>query len=669
MVVVAVAIGLVGAAGAVVFRLLIRFFQAAFFGGPEGVSAMIDAGFLADPQDPLGLALSLPALAVVAIPAIGGLIVGLLVTNFAREAKGHGVPEVIEAVAVHGGVIRRRVVAVKTLASAISIGSGGSVGREGPIVQIGASIASLLGRWLRVSPRQLRTMVGCGAGAGIAATFNAPIAGALFAVEIIIGDFAVAQFSPIVISTVVATVASRVFLGNHPAFEVPTYDLVSPFELGPYMLVGAAAGVVAVIFTRTLSLAEDLFDAVPIHESLKAGLGGLGVGIIAVWAPQVMGVGYSSIGLMLAGALPLLTLGVLLVAKLAATTLTIGSGGSGGIFAPSLFLGAALGGLLGHTLNLFFPEAVGSPGAYALVTMGAMVAATTHAPITAIIMIFELTQSIEIIPPLMAACVISTLVSTFLYRDSIYSAKLRRKGVDLAREQDPNVLKSLYVRDIVDRDPEIVPASASFDDVIDLIVRSDHSELFVVNDRNELVGAIYLRQVRRLLREQQELRSIVVAGDMIEERVALSEDDDLDAAMQLFSRGVADEIAVVDAEDPRRLIGSIHERDVISNYNQEVLRRDLAGGFSSRVTLAGGERQVDLGGGYVLEEQLAPQRFVGKTLAELDLRRRGGVQVLLIRAAGRTGALRVPTPDDRIEAGDRLVLAGPRTAVERIDKL
>jgi CIC family chloride channel protein len=320
-------------------------------------------------------------------------------------------------------------------------------------------------------------------------------------------------------------------------------------------------------------------------------------------------------------------------------------------------------------LNQLLPGAVGSPGAYALVTMGAMVAATTHAPITAIIMIFELTQSVEIIPPLMAACVISTLVSTFLYRDSIYTQKLRRRGIDLTRDQDPNVLKSLLVRDLVDREPEVVPASASFDEVIDLIVRSDHSELFVVNASGELTGAIYLRQVRRLLKEQQELRSIVVAGDMVEERITLSEDDDLDAAMQLFSRGVADEIAVVDPENPRKLVGSIHERDVIASYNEEVLRRDLAGGVSNRISLAGGERLVELGGGYVLEEQLAARRFVGKTLRELNLRQRDGVQVLLIRGSGRDGPLRVPTPDDRIAAGDRLVVAGPRTAVEQIDKL
>jgi CIC family chloride channel protein len=669
MVVVAVALGFVGAAGAIVFRILIRVFQGVFFGGASGLLEVIDAGLFADPVDPLEQARGLAAHWRVLIPALGGLVVGPLIYFFAREARGHGVPEVMEAVALRGGVIRRRVSGLKTLVSAISIGSGASVGREGPIVQIGSAAASWIGQLLRVPPRQLRTMVGCGTAAGIAATFNAPIAGALFAVEIVIGDFAVSQFSPIVISSVVATVVSRFFLGNHPAFRVPEYDLVSPFELGAYMLVGVAAGLVALAFIRAMAASEDIFERMPIPAYLKAGLGGLCVGLIGMSLPEVFGVGYDTISRALTGQIPVLLLGVLLVAKLAATAITLGSGGSGGIFAPSLFLGAATGGFLGAFIHQLFPDATATSGAYALVAMGAVVAAATHAPITAIIMIFEMTQTIEIIPPLMAACVISTLVTTFLSRDSIYTQKLRRRGVDLTQDQDPNILKGLYVRDIIDRKPEVVPASASFASVMDLIVQSDHSEFFVENDRGEFIGAIYLRQVRRLLNEQEELRAIVVASDMVEERVSVSEDDNLDTAMRIFGRGMASEVAVVDPENPRRLVGSVHEQNVISTYNQEALRRDLIGGLPDRISIAGSERQVDLGGGYVLEERPAPRRFAGRTLSQLDLRKRSGVQVLLIRSGGRKDAIRVPTPDDRIELGDHLVLAGPRASVDRLERL
>jgi CIC family chloride channel protein len=657
MVLVAVGLGLAGAAGAgaagaIVFRILIRFLQGAFFGGFEGIAEVIEGGLFADPVDPLKAARELPAWRRALIPALGGLIVGPLIYFFAREARGPGVPEVMEAVALRGGVIRRRVSGLKTLVSAISIGSGGSVGREGPIAQIGASVASWAGQALRVPPRQLRTMVGCGV---------------LFAVEIIVGDFAVAQFSPIVISSVVANFASRLFLGNHPAFEVPLYELVSPFELVPYMLVGVLTGLVAFLFIRGLSWAEDLFQATPVPEWLQASIGGLCVGAIGISLPEVFGVGYGTITQALTGQIPAFGLGLLLVAKLVATSLTIGSGGSGGIFAPSLFLGATAGGLVGTVVHQLFPDATAASGAYALVAMGAMVAATTHAPITAIILIFEMTQTIEIVPPLMAACVVSTLAIRVLHADSAYTQKLRRRGVDLEREQDPNVLKGLYVRDFVDGEPEVVPADARFDEVMDLIVQSDHSEFFVTNDSGELRGTIYLQQVRRLLHEREDLRALVVAADLTEPVLSVSEDDNLDLALQVLSRTVASEIAVVDAANPRRLVGSLHQREVISAYNQEVLRRDLVAGISNRLSIAGGGRQVDLGGPFVLTEHTAPRHFEGRTLTELDFRRRAGLQVLLIRSAG--GAIRVPTADDRIAAGDRLVVAGPRDSVEAITRL
>ena len=298
---------------------------------------------------------------------------GPLIYFFAREAKGHGVPEVMAAVALRGGVIRKRVVSVKALASAISIGSGGSVGREGPIVQIGSALGSTFGQWLKLPAAQLRTVVGCGAAAGVSATFNAPIAGALFAAEVVVGNFAVAQLSPIVISSVVATVVSRFFLGNHPAFPVPDYQLVSPLELIPYMITGIVAGFVALAFMLSLYKAEDLFDETPIPEWGRAAVGGLMVGAIGIFLPNVYGVGYSTISAALTSELSAGLLFTLILVKIAATSITIGSGGSGGVFAPSLFLGAMTGGFCGTIIHQWFPDATATSGAYALVTMGAVV--------------------------------------------------------------------------------------------------------------------------------------------------------------------------------------------------------------------------------------------------------------------------------------------------------
>ena len=673
MVAVAIACGLAGAFSAIVFRLMIRFVQAVFFQGAEGISALLEEGLLAEAGDPFQAAQDLSWEWRLLIPALGGLLVGPLVYFFAREAKGHGVPEVMAAVALRGGVIRARVVAVKALASAISIGSGGSVGREGPIIQIGSAIASTFGQLLKVPASQLRVIVGCGAAAGIAATFNAPIAGALFAAEVVVGGFAVAQLSPIVISSVVATVVSRYALGNHPAFPVPPYELVSPFELAPYMATGFIAGFVALAFMRSLSTAEDLFDRFAIPEWLKAAVGGLLVGAIGIWLPNVYGVGYSTISMALTGSLPVAMLGVLLVAKILATSVTIGSGGSGGIFAPSLFLGAMTGGFIGSFVHQWFPDATASSGAYALVTMGAVVAAATHAPISAIIIIFELTQTINIIPPLMAACVTSTLVATFISRDSIYTEKLRRRGIDLYEEQTHNVLKSLYVHDIIDRSPVTIAANANLATVVEQVLESDHSDFFVLDDVGRLIGTMQLRDLTRTLVDRESLLHVVVAGDLVVPHPAtLGENDDLDVAMRTFSGGLFEELPIVATDDPGRLVGSVHKRDLIHVYNREVMRRDLAGQVSSTVLLASRGQQVDLGGGYVLQEIQPPPRFFGRTIRDIDIARAFGAQVVLLRkraADDDKPSIRVPTADDTIEEGDRLVVAGTRSAVDSLDVL
>ncbi|MCH7598196.1 MAG: chloride channel protein [Myxococcales bacterium] len=673
MVLAAIAVGLAGAAGAVIFRFMIRAVQAVAFGGIDGLSLLAEEGFAAEAHDPLAETMALEWYWRLIIPATGGLIVGPLIYFFAREARGHGVPEVMKAVALRGGIIRARIVGIKALASALSIGTGGSVGREGPIIQIGAAFGSTLGQLLRLPTTQIRTLVGCGAAAGISATFNAPIAGALFAAEVIVGDFAVTQFTPIVIASVVATVVSRFFLGNHPAFEVPVYDIVSPLELLPYMVTGVVAGLVAVAFIRSLNATEIFFERLSIPTYLQASIGGLLVGVIAIELPQVFGVGYTTISQALAGTLPALTMALLVLAKIAATSVTIGSGGSGGIFAPSLFLGAMTGGFLGTHIHAFFPEATASSGAYALVTMGALVAATTHAPISAIIIIFELTQTIDIIPALMVACVVSSLVCQVLSRDSIYTSKLRRQGIDLFAREDPNVLKGLYVRDVIDPHPEVIPASANFQTILDLVVQSDHSQFFVVDDNQQLLGAISLAEVRRLIYERETLQHLVVAGDLVDSnRPTVTEEEDLSVVMQLFSGTAVDEFAVVRAENTLSLVGVVREKDVIEAHNRESMRRDLIGGLSSNLGAVEKGQTIDLGSGFAIREIMVPNHYLNRSLRELALRERTGVQVLLLRRAkkldARSKEVRVPSADDILHEGDTLVVAGEIDALTQLEQ-
>ncbi|MBU2468764.1 MAG: chloride channel protein, partial [Proteobacteria bacterium] len=414
LIILGVVVGVLGGYGAVGFRLLINFLRTLAYGG--------DGDFLA-------VLAGLPWWWLLLIPAAGGLVVGPMIYFLAREAKGHGVPEVMEAVTLHGGLIRKRVVIVKSLASAISIAVGGSVGREGPIVQIGSAIGSAVGQVLRVSAGRMRILVGCGAAAGIAATFNAPVAGMMFAMEIILGDFAVATFSPIVISAVMATAISRFYLGDFPAFVVPAYQLVSAWELLLYAGLGLAAGAVGAAFSAVLYKTEDLVDAIRIPEYLKTPLAGLALGAMGLGFPWVLGVGYEGIELALHHQLAWWLMLIIVAAKILATSLTIAGGMSGGIFAPSLVIGAMLGGAMGGLAHELWPGLTAGPGAYAIVGMAAVVAGATHGPITAFLILFEMTGGYQIILPLMIGCTLATLVAQQINRESIYTRKLIRRGV------------------------------------------------------------------------------------------------------------------------------------------------------------------------------------------------------------------------------------------------
>ena len=556
----AIFIGVLGGFGAIGFRLLIRAFERISYGsGPD----LVD------------IVLSIPWYWKVLIPAIGGSVVGPLIFFFAREAKGHGVPEVMEAVAMRSGVIRKRVVIVKSLASAVCMGSGGSVGREGPIVQIGAAIGSALGQILSVSGNRLRNLVGCGAAAGIAATFNAPIAGAIFALEVILGEFEMGTFGPIVLASVMATVVSRAFLGNYPAFNIPQYNLVSIWEIPAYLVMGFLAGLVALLFTKTLYKSEDLWDELKVPEYVKPALGGLAIGSLSVFFPQILGVGYETITVALLGRVPWFLLFILVFVKIAATSLTIGSGGSGGIFAPSLFIGAMMGGIYGHIVHHLFPYVTASSGAYSLVGMGAIVAGTTHAPITAILIIFELTDDYHIILPLMMTCIVSALTASQLKRASIYTMKLLRRGIDVRAGKEVNILKSLLVRDFMVRDVVIVSEIMSLDSLLHLIKESTHLYFPVLNSKEELVGIISLRDIRPILLEEG-LMDLVIAKDiMTEDVITLTTDENLNDAMGKFGIKDIGQLPVVDRNNLKKVVGMLKRTDVIVAYNNAVLRRGL----------------------------------------------------------------------------------------------
>lgn len=561
MLTLAVVIGLLGGWGAVGFRYLIGFFQKLAYGS---------SGNILEALENYGWVYRL------AIPALGGLIVGPLIYFFAREAKGHGVPEVMDAVALRGGVIRKRVVAVKSLASALSIAVGGSVGREGPIVQIGSAIGSSVGQVLKVSPGRMRVLVGCGAAAGIAATFNAPVAGMIFALEVILGEFGVTTFSPIVLSAVIATAISRFHLGDVPAFILPTYNLVSYWELGLYLVLGLLAGCAAVLFTTTLYKFEDMFDAWPIPDWFKPVVGGLGLGALGLYFPYVLGVGYEGMELALAGKLAWWMMLALVGIKILATSWTIGGGMSGGVFAPSLFIGSMLGGSFGVILNQIFPAGlIAGSGAYAVVGMAALVAGTTHAPFSAFLILFEMTGEYQIILPLMAACIISTFVASQIRKESIYTLKLLRRGVDIQSGKEVNLLRSISVQESMTTDVESVPNDMLLGAFMDTVARSKNASFPVVDKDGHLVGIVshadYSEHAFDL-----DLHNIVVVQEIATKEVeTVTASDNLFQALEKISVKDYATLPVVDNDDSRRLVGVLSRGDINSIYSKRLLKSSM----------------------------------------------------------------------------------------------
>jgi CIC family chloride channel protein len=553
-------------------------------GAGAGLGAVVFRHLIAGVQtlsyDQLGSVLqSIAPFHLLIIPALGGAIFGPLIYRFAREAKGHGVPEVMEAVALRGGRIRPRVAIIKSLASAICIGTGGSVGREGPIAQIGSALGSTVGQWLKLSDERIRNLVACGAAGGIAATFNAPIAGAVFALEVILGQLHVTYFGAVVISAVTADVVTHVFEKDVRAFSVPQYALVSPWELALYTLLGFLAAIAAVAFTRLLYFMEDRWDGLPIPEYLKPVIGGLVVGAIGIVSfkvdgfPRVFGVGYESISDVLFGRLALQVVLALFVLKLLATVTTLGSGGSGGIFAPSLFMGAMLGSLFGEAAHHLFPSITAPAGAYAMVGMAAVFSGAAHAPVTAILILFEMTGDYNIILPLMLATVVSTLIARLLSNESIYTLKLTRRGIHLEQGQDVDVMQGVTVREAMSTEIDVVSPEMALVDLADEFARTHHHGFPVVDGAGDLVGVVSIRDLEEALAAKAIDGKTVVDIATTEGLLVAYPDEPMWKALKRLGTRDVGRLPVVEDEASQRLVGVIRRQDIIRAYNQAIVKR------------------------------------------------------------------------------------------------
>ena len=559
LMVLAIVVGLLSGLGAVGFIAMIRLLKGGFWWNWGNYTGYV-AGDITSLLIPL-------------LPALGGLMLGPISTIFPKEAKGHGVPEVMESVVLKGGILKLRTVFIRAIASAICIGSGGSAGREGPIAQIGSAIGSYAGQIFKMSSNNVRTLLGCGAAGGIAATFNAPIAGSLFALEIILGDWNVATFSPVIMSSVIATTIARYFHGNKPAFSVPLYQLVNPVEIVFYIILGLLAGLAALLFIQVLDFFEEYFEKnVNIHPWLKPALGGLILGSIGLVFPQIFGNGYGSMGDALMGRMAFQLMLILMFLKILATSLTLGSGGSGGVFAPALYIGAMLGGTFGSIVHYLFPTLTATKGAYALVGMGATVAAAAHAPLTNILILFELTGDYHIILPIMVSCIISHLVIRGLSPDSIYSIRLHKRGITIEAGLEVNVLKSLKVRDAMTADVEVIKENMPFSEITRHFTQSKYSNFPVVNREEELTGILSFQDIRQHIFEA-ELENLVVAKDIATTRVTtVTPSDNLKDALSKLAYRSVEQLPVVDARDPRKLVGILTRRDIITAYNKAIFK-------------------------------------------------------------------------------------------------
>ena len=541
----ALIVGLVGGLAAVGFHYLIDYLHEEVFGR------------IADWSNDLGPFKFMPGI------VLGGLLVGPLVTRAASEARGHGVPEVMEAVNRRGGRIRTRVASVKAVASALTIGSGGSAGREGPIVQIGSALGSTLARAFRMSDRRRSTFVAAGAAAGIAAIFNAPLAGVFFALEVILRSFTARGFSTVVISAVAANAVWRVLVGDESVLTAEVHQLIHPSELVLYAVLGIVAAVVAVGFVRLLYFVEDRFDALPVLADLRPAIGALTVGILGAVSIDLLGSGLGGIDKALAGEFAFRFLLFLVVGKMLATALTLGSGGSGGIFSPSLFIGALLGSAYGEIVNQLFPDSTAPAGAYAVVGMAAVFAAAAQAPMSSIFIVFEMTNDFGLIMPLMAACAAATVAYTAIKKDSIYEVKLRRKdALGFQRLGDDQLMSQVALVGAAEAKYAATQRTASLRQAIEIMKRGREEMLLVVSADRALQGVAHLKDAETKLAEAPDAK---VSEILREDHPVAHPGATLEEGMQMLENGNTDLLPVLDWND--RVLGVANRVSIVKAHD------------------------------------------------------------------------------------------------------
>ncbi len=557
--VLAVVIGVAAAIAAIAFRSAIDLIQRTTFGfGGERVAT---------------LAAGLDWWHIVLVPAAGGLAIGLFVHHFMPDRRPLGVADVIEASAFRGGRMALKDGLKAAVVSATSIGVGASVGREGPVVHLGASLGGWLATRFHLGRGLSRSLLGCGVAAAVAASFNAPIAGSIFALEVVVGHYALSAFAPIVIASVTGAIVSRMHYGDFPAFSLPQdWVIVSFWEFPAFALLGVVCAAAAIAFMRTIMIAEKIVDRVPLPVWSRPALAGLVIGLTALVFPQILGVGYESMDSALLDYYPLWLLLTLIAVKTLATALCLVSGFGGGVFSPSLFIGAMVGGAFGFIATDAFPELSSGHGAYTMIGMGAVTGAVLGAPISTILIIFELTGGYALTIAVMIATVIASTITQQVHGSSFFHRVLEKRGLSVSEGLEVSVLRESRVRSIMESAVQSVAIDAPLADVRDSFKAAPWGALFVVEADGRLAGMITLNEMAEAAFDRSHDAEWTARDVTRPEPAMLAMDDDLMTAMTLFSASGEAHLPVVRDRETMTLVGMAHERRVLASYHQAVIR-------------------------------------------------------------------------------------------------
>ncbi len=585
------------------------------------------------------------ALHLVLVAAAGGLIVGIVSRYFAPELEGSGIPHTLLSLSMRGGHLPFRIVIWRPIATAVTLGVGGSAGREGPIAHYGAALGSAVGRWLSLSDERVRALVACGAAAGISASFNAPIAGVFFALEVLLQDLTASYFAMAVLAAVAGSAVSYTVTPMQYMFRVPAYTLGTPYELPFYFLMGILEALVAVAFIRGLFGYDQFLRKRRIPLVLKAMAGAAMAALVGTHFPEVMGSGFQVVGTDLRQNLPLERALALLPAKFAATVVTIGGRLSAGVFAPSLFMGAMFGTAYGEAIHRLFPAFTDPAGAYAIVGMAAMFAAVSHAPLTAMLIVFELTGDYALILPLMLATVVSTFTSEWLNHDSIYTLRLSRHGIHLGEEAtEIDLLQGLRVSDAMCCEPRTVGPDATLRELSRVFVREQSDSFPVVDSDGNLLGVVSIRGVAQAIARGADEDSVTAAQIMERNLVIAFPDDPLWIAKRRMRSKGRSEALVVSPDSRRRLMGVVRSGDIARAYNQAMLRQIQ---LEHRVEEMYLQHFNDTISGRIVLAAESP--LIGRKLEEIDW-----PVECLITTIRRSGRLIIPRGHHRLRVGDQL---------------